>query len=244
MGGKTALILALVLLGPALAVVSGRVSLSADWRTASRTAAGIAPDPARTRDAVVQVYAARAFGWRGLLGVHSWISVKPEGAAGYTTYEVIGWNALHGGRAVSRRAGPPDRRWFGAEPELLLDMRGAAAQALIPEIEAAVAAYPYRDTYRLWPGPNSNTFTAFVAREVAGLRLDLPPTAIGKDYLEAPFAARAPSGTGVQVSVYGLVGIIAAWEEGVEVSVLGLTFGIDLTRPALKLPGIGRIGVG
>jgi hypothetical protein len=32
--------------------------------------------------------------------------------------------------------------------------------------------------------------------------------------------------------------------EGVEINVLGLVLGIDLRRPAIKLPGLGRIGVG
>ena len=42
-----------------------------DWRTASREPAGFAPDPAQTPEAVVQVYAARAVGWRGYFGVHT-----------------------------------------------------------------------------------------------------------------------------------------------------------------------------
>ena len=36
-----------------------------DWRTASRERVGLAPDPATTPAAVVQVYAARAWGWKG-----------------------------------------------------------------------------------------------------------------------------------------------------------------------------------
>jgi len=116
--------------------------------------------------------------------------------------------------------------------------------AIIEKIQAAVAAYPYRDSYRTWPGPNSNTFTAFVGREVPELRLKLPNTAIGKDFIVggAPLAM-APSGTGMQLSVLGLVGVMGAWEEGVEVNVLGLAFGFDVKRPALKLPAVGRLGL-
>jgi hypothetical protein len=36
--------------------------------------------------------------------------------------------------------------------------------------------------------------------------------------------------------------VLAGWEEGVEVNLLGLTFGIDLNGPALKLPIVGRVG--
>jgi len=123
-------------------------------------------------------------------------------------------------------------------------MRGAEVDAIIEKIQAAVAAYPYRDSYRTWPGPNSNTFTAFVGREVPELRLKLPNTAIGKDFIVggAPLAM-APSGTGMQLSLLGLLGVMGAWEEGVEVNVLGLAFGLDVKRPALKLPAVGRLGL-
>jgi hypothetical protein len=52
----------------------------------------------------------------------------------------------------------------------------------------------------------------------------------------------APSGTGIQLSLLGLAGVLVGWEEGVEVNLLGLTFGLDWNRPALKLPGLGRLG--
>jgi hypothetical protein len=106
-----------------------------------------------------------------------------------------------------------------------------------------VAAYPYPWSYRTWPGPNSNTFTAFVARSVPELRLVRPPTAIGKDYLPGgTIAARSPSGTGVQLSVFGLLGVLAAPAEGIEINVLGLNFGLDVKDPAVKLPVVGRVG--
>ena len=67
-----------------------------------------------------------------------------------------------------------------------------------------------------------------VARAVPELRLDLPPTAIGKDYLGgATIAAPALSGTGVQFSLFGLLGLVVAAEEGIEINVAGLTIGID-----------------
>jgi hypothetical protein len=51
-----------------------------------------------------------------------------------------------------------------------------------------------------------------------------------------------PSGTGWQLSLFGLLGIGLAWEEGVEVNVLGLSAGIDLKDLVLRLPGFGRTG--
>ncbi len=214
--------------------------LAADWRTATRQSAGLAPPAASTPEAVVQVYAARAFSWRGVFAVHTWISVKPAGADLYTTYEVMGWHAFHGGDALQIHNGGPDRYWFGAKPDLLADLRGEKAARAIRDIEKTVADYPWPGSYRTWPGPNSNTFTAFVTRRVPDLDVDLPPTAIGKDYLgDVKFVGRAPSGGGAQLSLWGALGILVSAEEGLEINILGLSFGIDPAEFGLRLPGVG-----
>ena len=212
---------ALLLTGPLSMAAGGeKINLNADWRTASRDNAGLAP--------------------RGALAVHAWISVKPAKA---TTYEVIGWYAMGGGSALYIRDGAPDRRWFGATPEILVNLLGAKAARAIAGVKAAVAAYPYKNEYPTLPGPNSNTFTAHVARRVPEFAADLPPTAIGKDYIAGgAHFARAPSATGFQIFIFGPAGFIIAVEEGLELNLLGLIFGIDPGDLALGLPGIGRIG--
>jgi hypothetical protein len=202
----------------------------------------LAPDPASTSEAVVQVYAARARGLKGLFGVHTWIATKSTGGRGYTVYEVIGWRVYRGNAALVVRDRIPDAPWFGAEPDLLAEKRGPEVQALIGRIDQAARAYPWAGEYRLWPGPNSNTFTAWIARAVPELELDLPPTAIGKDYSGSRLLASAPSGHGFQLSVFGLLGLTASGVEGLEINLLGLTFGLNPIAPTLKLPMIGRIG--
>ncbi|MCD6007173.1 DUF3750 domain-containing protein [Halomonas sp. IOP_31] len=229
-----------LLLGGPLAMLAGpQVELEGNWATSDRSSAGLAPDPAAMREAVVQVYAARAFGWRGAFGAHTWLAVKPPGAQRYRVLQVTGWRRP----TVSVRAGVPDRAWYGSLPALIADYRGAQAAALIPAIEAAVERYPFRDRYRVWPGPNSNTFVAWVIRQVPGLEVALPATAIGKDYLVSGWLARTPSDSGYQFSFHGLLGATLAAVEGIEVNLLGLTLGVDVARPALKLPGIGRVGL-
>jgi len=229
--------------GPVWNLASGRAALRGDWSTATRDSAGIAPAPAEAREAMVQVYAAPTFSWRGAFGVHSWIAVKPTAAGAWTTYQVIGWNVRRGGRAVVIREEAPDRYWFGSRPQLLAELRGAGVDAVIARIDQAARDYPWPDAYTVWPGPNSNTFVAWIARRVPELRLDLPPTAIGKDWLgETTFAAVTPSGTGYQVSLLGVAGILAAAEEGLEINIAGLTLGIDPLDLAIKLPGFGRVG--
>jgi hypothetical protein len=214
------------------------------WYQARRDPTGLAPDPATTPEAVIQVYAARAVSWRGIFAVHTWIAVKPTGAPRYTRYEVLGFGVSEGTPAVRVDRMGPDNYWFGAQPRIVLDRRGAGVDAMIDKIHAAVASYPYPHDYVAWPGPNSNTFTAYVARQVPELGLNLPSNAIGKDYLPggAVFAS-APSGSGFQVSLFGLAGFLLAADEGVEVNLLGLNLGFDANPPALKLPALGRVGV-
>jgi hypothetical protein len=243
MTGWLLAILALLLAGPLLTLAVGRASVSGDWRHATHRSTGQAPDPAAHREAVVQVYASRAFGWRGAFADHTWLTAKPQDALHFTRYEVIGWNG-GGGRSVvsvsAQRA--PDAEWFGAPPRLITDVRGAAAETIIRKLPQAVAAYPYATSYSAWPGPNSNTFLAHLGREITELHVTLPSTAIGKDYLPIDrIIAATPSGSGVQLSLFGILGILAGPDEGVELNVLGLVTGIDLRRPALKLPGIGRV---
>jgi hypothetical protein len=236
---------ALLVLAVPLVASSGCTLLNgpSDWRSARRDPSSQAPDPATTREAVVQVYAARTVGWKGAFGVHTWIVVKPSNAARYTRYEVVGWGVMRGYPAIQVDRTGPDNYWFGAAPEKLLDRRGPEVDALIRRIEEAVKTYPYPDSYRTWPGPNSNTFVAHIARAVPELRLDLPPTAIGKDFLGSSIVAAAPSGTGYQLSLYGLLGVMGALEEGIELNLLGLSFGLDFNTPGVRLPGMGRIGL-
>ncbi len=212
------------------------------WATAARHSAGIAPDPAQFVDeAIVQVYAAPTYGWRGFLAVHPWIIYKRPGETAYTRYDVVGWRAP---QVVQRNYAVPDGLWYGSTPQLLVDHRGEHVQAMIDDIETAVASYPYANIYRSYPGPNSNTFLAHIGRQVPALKLDLPANAIGKDYraLTDPVGL-STTGSGVQVSLLGLLGVAVGWQEGLEFNVLALNFGLDLNPPALRLPLLGRLGL-
>ncbi|MCC2616228.1 DUF3750 domain-containing protein [Aestuariibacter halophilus] len=156
-----------------------------NWRTASRQPAGIAPDPGIYSDAVIEVYAADAFSWRGWFAVHSWIAVKPQNASEYTVFEVVGWRVRRGQPALySYQTATPDRYWYGSKPEKVLSITGEKARHLIPKVMDAVERYPWADEYTLFPGPNSNTFPAWVGLQVPELELELPFRAIGSGYAD------------------------------------------------------------
>jgi hypothetical protein len=214
------------------------------WRDADRSSTGLAPLPEEHEDAIIQVYAARTFGWRGNLGVHTWISTKLKDADSYTVHHVVGFRSRRGLSVVVSAVDIPDRHWYGNSPSVLVDIRGEEAESVIPKVLEAIDSYPFTDEYVMWPGPNSNTFTAYVGRQVPELKLDLPPTAIGKDYLAGGIMDTTPGGSGYQLSLFGLLGISLGWEEGLEVNILGLNFGINPVKLELKLPAVGTLGNG
>jgi hypothetical protein len=224
----------------AVTAAASCMSPRADWRTASREPVGLAPDPGAVKEAVVQVYGARTIGAKGLFGVHTWVAVKPAEASQWTVYELVGWRLRWSPSAVVVHSRAPDARWFGAVPELYADRRGPGVDRLIERIDKAAHAYPYGAEYRVWPGPNSNTFTAWIARAVPELEIDLPATAIGKDYLGSAIVGAAPSGSGFQLSLGGLLAVTVSGVDGFELNLLGLNFGASPN--GLKLPMIGRVG--
>ncbi|MBO6837735.1 MAG: DUF3750 domain-containing protein [Alphaproteobacteria bacterium] len=236
---RAGLLVLLLLVGPGYVYLSDRQE-PVSWSTASRISAGLAPSPEAEPGAVIQVYAARTFGWRGAFAVHTWIATKRAYADSYRTHHVIGW---YSGNKIRSSTDIPDRYWYGAAPSLVLDMRGDGTEDLIDKVEDAVASYPFAEEYRAWPGPNSNTFIAWIGRSVPELELEMPPLAVGKDYLgRTRFADFTPSHTGLQFNLAGLLGITAAAREGLEVNILGLSLGVDPLDMNLSLPGIGRIG--
>lgn len=213
----------------------------ASWAAADWSSSGTLPAARANEEAFVGVYAARAGRWRGIFAVHSWIVVKPRGAPRYTRFDVVGW-----GTPLRRDAYPADGRWYGNPPRLVVARTGHDAQALIPDIVAAVEAYPHaaRGDYRIWPGPNSNSFVGHVLTEVPDIKAQLPPEALGRDYpTDGRWLTRTPSGTGLRLSLAGYLGLTLGWVEGFEVNVLGAVTGFDMRRPALKLPGFGRLGM-
>lgn len=208
----------------------------ADWSSAQLLSPAVADAPAR-----VLVFAGRTGTWKGIFAVHTWIVVKPDNAQTYTRYDLTGF-----GRPLHVNGWPPDGRWFGNKPQIVADIRGSEAAAAIPKIDAAIAGYSYTrlGDYRIWPGPNSNTFVATVLRAVPELAVALPPEAIGKDYrADGSIVGMTESRTGIEASLWGLLGIKLGWVEGVELNLLGLVAGLDLRHPGVKLPGFGRIGI-
>jgi len=238
-------LIVLTILALFLLPVAARAALFAyahgplSWRDADWSSTGSLPRASDYKPARVLIMSGQTGGWKGTVAVHSWVVLKRENSRSWTRYDVVGW-----GNPVRTNGWAPDGRWYGNMPTVLADVSGAEADALIPRIEDAVTGYAFANygDYRLWPGPNSNTFVATVLRAIPELGVTMPPNAIGRDYRPYLYVGLTDSGTGIEASLWGVLGLKIGWVEGIEVNVIGLVAGLDLRHPAIKLPAFGRIG--
>jgi Protein of unknown function (DUF3750) len=210
------------------------------WRDADWSSTRLLPPAAQDKPARVIVFTGTTGAWKGIFAIHSWVVIKPANAQEWTRYDVVGW-----GSPVRVNGWPPDGLWYGNRPVPIADISGPQAEELIPKIEAAVNAYRFARAgdYRIWPGPNSNSFTAAILRAVPELGVSLPPNAVGRDYRDRLYAGLTDSGTGLELNLHGLAAFKVGWVEGIELDLFGLVAGLDLRHPGLKLPGYGRIGL-
>ena len=209
---------------------------AADW-----SSSGLLPEAAEDHPAAIYIMAGRSGRWRGIFAVHHWVVVKPAGASRYERFDVVGW-----GTPVRHNAFIADGRWYSSEPVIVHEVRGKKAQQLIPKVVAAARHYRWSmpGQYMVWPGPNSNTFVATIARQVPELGAEIDPTGVGKDWLGPGFqTGTMPSGSGFQVSYNGVIGAGISLREGIELHVLGATIGVDFDDLAIKLPAIGKFGL-
>lgn len=211
------------------------------WSSANWESSGILPPASDDPEAAIYIMAARTGGMKGAVSVHSWIVLKKPGAHSYERYDKVGW-----GSPIRINGYAADAYWYSNQPSIIREIQGEEAERLIPEVEAAIAAYPYsqRGGYRIWPGPNSNTFVAHVLNAVPALGTVLPPNAAGRDYAEGPVSLRVASDwRDLHFTLNGLAGFAVGLRSGIEIHFMGAVAGIDFLRPALKIPALGRVGL-
>lgn len=208
------------------------------WSSADWSSSGVLPRADADSDAAIYLLAARTGGLKGAFSLHSWIVTKKAGSASYNRYDKVGW-----GTPIRRNSRPADGRWYSNEPFIVHSLRGEAAAGVIPKVEAAIASYPFSKPgdYHVWPGPNSNSFVAHVLRAVPELGATMPPNATGRDFAAGLGEIGWSSATGdFHATLHGLAGLSVGATSGLELHFMGLVAGIDVARPALKIPAYGR----
>ncbi|HEY5947890.1 MAG TPA: DUF3750 domain-containing protein [Kofleriaceae bacterium] len=165
---------------------------------------------------------------------HPWFAVRMRGETEWQIFEVGG-----GGT----ESDPFHKHTPYVDPIVHKIWRGEAgerAAECVKRVGPDVKSY-IESHYIFYPGPNSNTFGDVVLRRCK-LSAALPSTSVGKDWRGMIGAGITSERTGVQLET-PVVGVKVGLKEGVEVHVIGLSFGIDLWPPAIILPlGPGRLG--
>jgi len=142
-----------------------------------------APAPAASPDdAVVELRWATLPSVLALLAVHHWFAVFDPEARVWERWEV--WQSQNAGGTswghVHKDLMRMDRGVGGGRAVVQATWRDEDARR-IRDVLGEPSRYPNRDRYRAWPGPNSNTYVAWVLAE-AGVACDLGRRAIGKDF--------------------------------------------------------------
>ena len=119
----------------------------------------------------------------GIIAWHYWFVVADD--SGCHRWEV--WQTKNAGGScighVHRDLKRPDDGVGGGPCRVAAQWSGEPALR-IAQVLRAIENYPYCETYRYWPGPNSNTFVAWVLRQ-AGVKQPLDPRGIGRNYRAA-----------------------------------------------------------
>jgi hypothetical protein len=205
------------------------------WRPTAWTATAMPDEP------VVQLRCSTVPDPLRLLVVHYWFAVFDPETERWHRWEV--WQQANAGGTswghVHKDLMNADANTGGGPMQVRAEWHGPEARALAQAV-ARSPEYPDRGRYLAWPGPNSNTYVAWVLRR-AGVAADLEPRGIGKDYLGLAGIAISTTGTGVQAES-SLLGLKVGLRDGMELHFLYFTFGLDAWRPAVKTP-FGRLGM-
>lgn len=162
---------------------------------------------------------------------HSWVDYRPDLYSSWRRIEIVNKNSglLH--HKISDADALAGRRW-GERVRVLSQSDGKANPNFVRDIVRFSSGYD-ASIYRVWPGPNSNTFAEHLLREVGGISAQLDHNAVGKEH--GFYAGRTAGGTGLELQT-PLLGVALGLQEGVEVSVLGLSAGASIMPPRVKIP--------
>jgi uncharacterized protein DUF3750 len=118
----------------------------------------------------------------GAIAVHYWFVVIDKSSGETRRWEV--WQTKNaGGRSIGHvhcDLKTPEAGVGGGPSRIALEWRSREAEAIDAVLRHA-ARYPYCSRYLVWPGPNSNTFVAWVLQR-AGIDCKLGWRGIGKGF--------------------------------------------------------------
>ena len=212
-----------------------------NWRVASWSSSGMLPEAKSVQPATVMILSTRTGRWKSIFAEHMSIVLKTEGASRWTRYDVVGW-----GTPVRRDAYAADALWYGNTPRVIFRLEGAEAAKLIPAVEASIARLPAPEARQLYGvagaefqhlcelgGPAHGRFQGGTSASCRGERLV-------RTWL---WHRRGTQQNRLQLFGWRRYWRHLAWEEGVELHLLGSTIGLDPNDLAIKLPALGKLSL-
>jgi len=178
--------------------------------------------------------------WYSQFAEHGWFDLY-DGSE-WLRIEVLSRSSGVVVRGISDEEAVSDVRFETRDVHVHAVYRGDVARRMIPAMHRKAREYPWQGGYEPWPGPNSNTFVEWMSHQVPGLWVEQYGTALGKDYPSNGWvqAGVTATRTGLELET-PYVGLQAGLTEGLELHLLGLTLGVDLWPPQLKLPFLPAI---
>ncbi len=219
--------------------------------TCATLAACAAPPPsavATAPDWIVLVKSARVPPWSPwitLFAHHTWIDVKRGDEAQWWRAEVRGLDVGVVYEPITAAQARKDLWLDRRAVRLLATLEGEPARRIAERLEPLCNELDarYAADYQKWPGPNSNTFVADLARELPDLAFVFDGNAVGKDWPGWFDAGVTSSKSGLHLDT-PVAGAALGVREGVELHLLGLTLGVRLFPPSLALPFLPELPAG
>ena len=132
----------------------------------------------------VELRAAKIPSLPGLIADHYWLLVfrAADGSQPQKCDRWEVWQQAHQNKScwghLHKNLLPPYQGVGNGPSELIRQWINEEALPIIEKIEASPQTYPFLNTYRYWPGPNSNTFAQWIVRE----KVNLGVRAIGRNF--------------------------------------------------------------
>ena len=168
--------------------------------------------------------------WYSRFASHSFVDYRETPSSPWRRLEIANKSSGIVHEEISSEEAEATERW--GNPIHLVSQSKTDGVKVARQMETIAKTYD-DSLYRPWLGPNSNTLTQRIMREVEGVSGTLEHNGVGKDY--GFYFGPTSSGTGLEVHATYL-GLGMGLKEGVEVNLMGLTAGVGIWQPSIKIP--------
>lgn len=168
--------------------------------------------------------------WYSRFASHSFVEYRESPSSAWRRLEIVNKDSGIVHEEISQAEATATTRW--GNPVHLVSQSKVDGPLVVRKMEKIAKNYD-DSLYRPWPGPNSNTFTTEIIREVNGVTGMLEHNGVGKDH--GLYFGPTTGGTGLEIQATYL-GVEAGLREGVQLNLLGLTAGVGIWPPSLKVP--------